>query len=150
MGNKDKEKGERPNPAGFFLTVVEGEKIYCTPANSTAYLHEDPKYDHLFYRIGENEDGNQMGYYFWRSFVGGNFDLMIKYMINNGYEVENCIGISDGDYQQWLLSHDVELPTVELTDRQENELAFVRYLLDKELLTAQDFKDGGIIQHESL
>ena len=146
MGNKDKEKGERPNPAGFFLTVVDGEKIYCTPANSTAYLHEDPQYDHLFYRIGENEDGNQMGYYFWRSFVGDNFDLMIKYMINNGYEVENCIGVSDGDYQQWLLSHDVELPTVELTDKQEAKVAWLGYMLKHELLVADDFSGKGDLE----
>ena len=143
MSEKERER----NPAGFFLTVIDGEKIYCTPNNSVAYLHEDPQYDHLFYKTGKvNEEGHEEGYYFWRDFVGDNFDAMIKYMINNGYEVENCIAVSDTDYQIWLMSHDVELPTVELTERQESKVAWLGYMLKNEILVADDFKGKGDLE----
>lgn len=95
MSEKEK-SSEKP---GFFINIDTENKIYCTPTNSVAYLHEDPQYDHLFYKIDENEDGNERGFYFFRSFVGDNFDLMIKYMIINGYAVENNIDVSSTDYQ---------------------------------------------------
>lgn len=39
--------------------------------------------------------------------------------------------------------HDVELPTVDLTERQKSKVAFLRYLLQKELLVPEDFMAKG-------
>lgn len=143
-GNNRPEKDE----IYFFLVGPDNQNLYCTKKNTAAFLYENPKYDHIFY-MTKSDGENQEGVFFWRNDMP-DFDDAVRFMIQNNYQVTSLEFPNPTDYQYWLNEHDEELPTQELTDRQENRLAFVRYLLDKELLTAKDFEDGGIIENESL
>lgn len=122
-----------------FNIYIDGVQCEATPANTMAFLHEEEKYDHLFYITGYDETTEELrGKYLWRwDTTDELFIKTIYFMANNGYEVRN----------QELLECDKEaydrrfpeLPRRELTTRQESKVQYLGYLLAKDLLKPADF-----------
>ncbi len=125
----------------FFIDIGE-KKLECRPENTLGFLYEDEKYDHLFFVV-ENEEETMQGFFLFRATLGSEFDNIIKYMINNGYEVENCEELTENDYNAYINAFGAELPTQEVTQRGENKIAFLKYILDQELLIADDFNGNS-------
>lgn len=124
------------------FTINTGEeKITCTPSNTHAYLYEDEQYDHLYYIKEETETG-YLGYHIFRQLMGAQFDIIIKRMINDGYEVYSVDEISEEDLEAYYKACGKPPETHEVSQRGENKIAFLKYILEKELLVADDF-DGN-------
>jgi hypothetical protein len=85
-----------PTKEPSFTINTGEEKIICTPSNTHAYLYEDEQYDHLYY-IKEETDTGYLGYHIFRQLMGAQFDIIIKKMINEGYEVYSVDEINEED-----------------------------------------------------
>jgi hypothetical protein len=118
------------------------EVLRCTPKNTKAYLYENEEYDHLFYITEETETG-YLGYHFYRKIVGEHFDMIIKKMINDGYDVYSMDEISEEDLEAYHKACGKEPETHEVSQRGENKIAFLKYILEKELLVADDFNGSS-------
>lgn len=125
----------------FFIDIGE-KKLECRPENTLGFLYEENKYDHIFF-IVENEEETMQGFFIFRATLGPKFDEVIYYMINNGYEVENCEELTENDYNAYIGAFGAELPTHEVSQRGENKIAFLKYILDQELLIADDFNGNS-------
>jgi len=116
----------------------QGIKFEMTPENTAAYLHEEePNFDHLFY----TQDGGYL--YLFRRNVS-NFDDVAAYMERNGYEINREAFAAEQDKQQYFERYGYpEIPTRELTPREERKLLFARYLLEHEHITPESFNGTG-------
>jgi hypothetical protein len=130
------ERERKPDPH-FFLDIGD-KNLECRPENTLGFLYGDPKYDHIFF-ITENHGETMNGFFIFRATLGEQFDPIVLYMINNGYSVENMEELTEGDLKAYERSFGCEIPTQEVSQRGENKIAFLRYILEKELLIADDF-----------
>ncbi len=124
----------------FFLDLGE-RKLECRPENTLGFLYEEPKFDHIFF-ITENHEETMNGFFIFRATLGPKFNDVIHYMINNGYSVENMEEMSENDLNAYYKTFGRELETHEVTQRGENKIAFLKYILEHEFMTAEDF-DGN-------
>lgn len=85
----------QPEIPKFILNIGE-EKLICTPENTLAFLYEEEKYDHIFYIVNQDED-TMHGFHIFRHLMPGNFDVLVRRMIDGGYAVSNEDEISEGD-----------------------------------------------------
>ena len=133
-------ENEKPEKYAKFHLEANGERLECVPENTFAFLHEDTRFDHIFYVTQETEEGFN-GFYFWREMLGDRFDDLAKYMIDAGFSVENENELQECDEQAYYKTYpeQIKLPTYELTPRQDGRVKWLGYLLTNELLTAEDF-----------
>lgn len=127
---------EREPKNKTFFIEINGERVECTPDNTFAFLHENTKFDHMFY-VTEHEEGRMNGIYIWRC-EARNFDNLVYFMVQNGYSVENQ-DLQKEDleaYKRQFTKPDRQ----KLTPRQKNHVKWLGYLLAKDLLTPDDFK----------
>ena len=136
-------ENEKPKYAKFYLEAGD-ENLECVPENTYCFLYEDTKYDHIYHKIEETEDG-YIGYYIWREMLGEQFDVLAKYMIDAGYVVDNCDELDKTDMEAYYRAYpdEISLPQRELTPRQERTVSFLAYILEKERLTADDFNGSN-------
>ncbi len=125
----------------FWLNIGE-TNLECTPANTLAYLHQDPKHDYLFYIIEQDED-TMNGHHIFRSQLKEQFDKVLSRMERDGYNIIDEEDLVDGDLRAYYRAHPEEYPTHEVTQRGENKIAFLKYILDQELLIADDFNGNS-------
>lgn len=128
---------ERPGEGARFSFSIGGREFNCDASNTNAYLHdEQPQYDHLYIR--------DAGYLFRRQMT--NFDAIAEFMENNGYHVNRATGATMQDFQAYhkIFGYDPIPPLDELTPRREKQVQFAKYLLDQEIVNAEDF-DGDTI-----
>lgn len=137
--------GEKEYRQQYFSIDLGKETIICTPDNTRAYLYENPEYDHLFYIKSEDDEG-YYGYPLYRKHLGLQFDKVVKKMIKNGYEVTNEEAMTDLDWHNYYNAHPEKIPepkTHELTPGEEKHYRFLEYLVEHNLLTDEDFRDGN-------
>lgn len=136
-------ENEKPKYAKFYLEAGN-ENLECVPENTYCFLYEDTKYDHIYHKIEDTEDG-YIGYYIWREMLGEQFDVLAKYMIDAGYVVDNCDELDKTDMEAYYRAYpdEISLPQRELTPRQERTVSFLAYILEKERLTADDFNGSN-------
>ena len=130
-------KEQEPQSPKFVIDTGK-EKLICTPENTMAFLYEDEQYDHLFYIASQTEDSWQ-GYHIFRHVLGEQFNALVMRMINEGYAVNNEDEITETDLDAYNRSKPKELEVHEVSQRGENKIAFLGYLLVNEYLTADDF-----------
>ncbi len=136
---------KEPRPKSFWLEIG-GQRLICTPENTQAYLYEDPTFDHIFHITSVTRDGIMNGYHIWRPMLGNEgFDNLVKFMINNQYEVESLDEPDDNDKQAFVNKYgEPEKPKliepVELTPRQDLFVRRMGEFLQKITVTAEDFK----------
>jgi len=137
---------EPKNTPRFWLNL-NGERRECTPDNTLAFIHENEEHDHIYLIDGE-EEGAYIGRFVWRDFIqegGQAFDDMIKYMINQGYVVEDNGTLDENDMKAYLLAHPdkISVKTYDVTPRQMGRVAFLAYILGNGHLTPDDFSGTG-------
>lgn len=126
--------------ARFYLDLY-GKKVECTPENTEAYLYEDEKFDHIFYCL-EETDEYKAGYKIWREMLGSErFDLIVRYMIDAGFSVENLDEIEEADLASYYESYpdEIELPTYEIGPSLEKKIANWGLYLQYIDVTVEDF-----------
>lgn len=136
---------ERPEKQRSFWLEIGGKRLICTPENTSAYLYEDPTYDHLFHTTSLDEHGNRNGFYIFRPMVGDTgFDNLVRHMINNDFEVEslnepdaNDRAVYNSKYGEPCKPKLIE--PVELTDRQEKYVRNYGRFLQEIVVTTEDF-----------
>lgn len=130
------ERLPQPEEQPVFSFELNGIRFEMTPNNSAAFLHtEEPEFDHLYY----TQDGGWMQLY--RRSVA-NFDEVAEFMDNAGYEVHTEAFATQQDKTLYFETFGYpEIPTRELTPREEKHLKFAKYLLDMELVTPEDFNE---------
>lgn len=139
---------KEPRPKSFWLEIG-GQRLICTPENTQAYLYEDPTFDHIFHITSVTRDGIMNGYHIWRPMVGNEgFDNLVKFMINNQYEVESLTEPDNNDRQAFVNKYgEPEKPKLlephDITPRQEHVVEFLHYLLENEKLAIEDFNGEG-------
>lgn len=84
-----------PKDPKFYIEIGE-HSLECTHENTFAYLYDDDKYDHVFYKTREDEDVMH-GYHIFRHLMPENFDILVRRMIDGGYAVSNEDEISEAD-----------------------------------------------------
>lgn len=76
---------KRENPR--FILVVGEQEVECTPETTSAFMHQseaDRHYDHIWH---VDDTGEQtIGYYIWREDLP-NFNEVISYMYQNGFDL---------------------------------------------------------------
>ena len=139
-------ENEKPKYAKFYLEAGN-ENLECVPENTYCFLYEDTKYDHIYHKIEDTEDG-YIGYYIWREMLGEQFDVLAKYMIDAGYVVDNCDELDKTDMEAYYRAYpdEISLPQRELTPRQERTVSFLAYILENGHLTPDDFTAEGELQ----
>ena len=149
--NQEYDMEKEPKSPRFMLEIGN-HRLICTPDNTNAYLYEDPTYDHIFYITNKDEDGVLGGYHIWRPMLGNEFDEVVKYMINSGYEVESLTEPDDNDKGAFFQRYPNEpqepiklLEPKELTPRVERRVAFLGYLLMNDLITQEEWEREGDI-----
>ena len=86
----------------FYMQTLDGEQLGCSTANTFAFLHDDPKYDHIFYLVeADAEDEHDYGHYFWRNSIP-EFDKLVEFMDTNGFYVEIGNDPAEVDVHQYL------------------------------------------------
>lgn len=101
----------------------EGISFELTPENASVYLFcEEPEYDHVYY----GSDGNY-GYMFRRTI--DDFDDTVDNMESLGFDVieEDTPTVNDREVYRSIFCK-TELR--ELTDKEENQVKFARWLLE--------------------
>jgi hypothetical protein len=131
----------QPKDPRFWLNIGE-TNLECTPENTMAYLHENPKHDYLFFIVSQDEETMQ-GHHIFRSKLKEQFDIILARMERDGYNIIEEDGLVDGDLRAYYRQHPEEYPTQEVSQRGENKIAFLKYILDKELLIADDFNGNS-------
>lgn len=125
-----------PKNHGASLEIA-GNKIELTPETSGAYVHHNmDEYDHLVVKTDEG------WYRVFRKLIK-NFDDVIRFMLENDFQVivEDYPDKKDIDAYHETFGYPDPEPFKELTPRQERRIAFARYLLDNDLITADDFNE---------
>jgi len=122
----------------FYMQTLDGEQLGCSTANTFAFLHDDPKYDHIFYLVeADAEDEHDYGHYFWRNSIP-EFDKLVEFMDTNGFYVEIGNDPAEVDVHQYLednppLPNEEENWSKEYKDRADKWGKFVVYLFEQEL-----------------
>jgi len=135
-------KHEREPQSYAFSLEIGNERFICTAENTFGYLYENTDYDHVFIKTNE-DDGTMYGFHIFRHLLGDQFDKMIKKMIKNGFQVYSEDEPSEVDLEAYRRSKPVELETHEVSQRGENKINFLHYLLEHDLLTDEDFNGDG-------
>jgi len=138
-GQATMSKHEREPQSYAFSLEIGNERFICTSENTFGYLYTNTDYDHIFIKTNE-DDGTMYGFHIFRHVMGDQFDKMIKKMIKNGFEVYSEDEPNEVDMEAYRRSKPAELETHEVSQRGENKIAFLGYLLVNEHLTADDFK----------
>lgn len=102
-------------------------------------MHNDePQFDHLFY----TDNGGYL--YLFRQKLS-NFDDVVEYMKNRGYQVERGDRATLQDREQYFEIYGYpNIPKRELTPREERRILFARYLLEHENIIPEHFKENTI------
>lgn len=134
---------ERQNQPGFKIEFESGLEVYCWKGNTMGFLHtQEPYGDHIF--VYKTDDNNEVteGDYVFRDQLE-NFDNIIKYMKDNGFQTYESQRLSEHDreaYEEYLFKRKpVELPEHELTPRQQRLLGYWAHYLTK---IESDFFEG--------
>lgn len=129
---------EREPQSYAFSLEIGNQRFICTAENTFGYLYTNTEYDHVFIKTNE-DNGSMYGFHIFRHLMGDQFDKMIKKMIKNGFEVYSEDEPSEVDMEAYNKSKPAELETHEVSQRGECKINFLRYLLENDLLTDEDF-----------
>lgn len=123
---------EHKNQEPAMFLEIQGVKVELTPSNTAAYVHEEePQFDHLFYA----SDGGYLRVY---RQVLHNFDDVVAFMEGNDYEVVYDVFAQPKEKEAYFETYGYpELPTREITQREERKLKFAKYLMDN-MTTVED------------
>jgi hypothetical protein len=131
---------ERNEQFARFYLEYEGKKIECVPENTEAYLYENPEFDHLFYITEETEDYKK-GFRIWREMLGDRFDLVVKYMVDAGFDVESLDEPDECDMESFYISYPdkLQLPNYEIGPTLDKKIANWGKYLQAVEITIEDF-----------
>jgi hypothetical protein len=132
-----------PRPIEFYIDI--GDKhLICTPENTKAYMHENPKHDYLFY-IVEQDDDIMRGHHIFRCMLKEQFDVIIGRMARYNYDIIDEDGLVGADLEAYYLQYpdELKLDTYEITPRQQHHIDFLHYLLEHDLMEVEDFEGEG-------
>lgn len=133
---------EREPQSYAFSLEIGNQRFICTAENTFGYLYTNTEYDHVFIKTNE-DNGTMYGFHIFRHLMGDQFDKMIKKMIKNGFEVYSEDEPSEIDMEAYNKSKPAELETHEVSQRGENKINFLKFLLENDLLTDEDFNGDG-------
>lgn len=140
MGNKE----PKPEKQRTFWLEIGNRRINCTPENTSAYLYQDPTFDHIFHTLNLDEHGNRNGFYIFRPMLGDQgFDNLVRHMINNDFEVESLNEPDANDRQIYVSKYGEPckpIEPVELTPRQDEYCRNMGRFLQEITVTAEDFQ----------
>lgn len=138
---------QRQNPN--MRVVIDGEERIATPENTALYIHTNRIFsalDHIFV-MNRDDAENAYGHYVFREQMD-NFDTIAQHMQNTGYTVHENEEIADCDrnaYERRFGPPELELPTQELTPRQERFVDYFRYLLANGHMHVDKFEGEGAL-----
>lgn len=132
-----------PRPIEFYIDI--GDKhLICTPENTKAYMHENPKHDYLFY-IVEQDDDIMRGHHIFRDMLKEQFDTIIGRMARYNYDIIDEDGLVGADLEAYYFQYpdELKLETFEISERKQHHIDFLHYLLENDLLEVEDFEGEG-------
>lgn len=146
------ERENQPEPERYHLSY-EGKDFELAPDNTVCYMHNlEPEYDHIFVEFEEDPEGVSRGTYLWRRLTE-KFDEMVYNLLRVGCTeiLKETATVFDKDQYIKRFGNRVTAPVPEvqhrapelLTPRQENFLAYWRYLLLNDRVLADDFLPEG-------
>ncbi len=107
---------ERERKLPHFWINIGEHNLECTPENTHAYLHENPKHDYLFHIV--SQDGDIMhGHHIFRSMLKEQFDIILARMERDGYSIIEEDGLDGNDLKAYYRQHPEDCP---LPDAEEN------------------------------
>jgi hypothetical protein len=134
-----------PDSGDFRFRVSDDEIFEATPRNAYVFLHnheEDERFDHIFLVTSDDPDDVDEGYFCWREGIEY-FDDITGMMDDSGFTIIRMERVADGDRAAYFRHHEVELPTQELTMRQERFVNYFHYLLANNHIDMADFAIEG-------
>lgn len=157
----------QPNKPKRYYLEYDGKRYEMSPENTLMYLHSNqPEYDHIYVQFEDNEDGEQMGTYYWRRNTN-TFDDMCLNLLQTGCNQILKAEASDFDKEQYRqrfgadpaptkpveahtglvanideLVEKYEASKSPLTERRENFARYFGYLLLNGHITAEEFLNG--------
>lgn len=140
---KHEKQPKNPNMTFSF----NGKEYEANPKNTELYLHTNPLhriFDHVFIQVSEDEATRKGVPMFRANF--GNFDALTEKMTDRGYPVIEKDEVSPNDrdlYVQIFGEPKIELPSFDLTPRQERFCTYFAYILETEQLSPIDFNGEG-------
>jgi len=98
------EIGHTETGVPVFPFIVSGETHACTPANTTAFVHDQrfKDADHIFIMIEDGKDGSELGLFVFRGLLAVRFNEVIDAMATEGYSVNYSEEPSEMDWGQFL------------------------------------------------
>jgi len=103
----------------------EGTRFELRPDNSHVYLHEEDRYDHIFFK-------HEADWYRMFRAQMANFDSIAEFMEINGYPVHVQDAPMQQDFEAYHKAYGWDpLPELEpITPRREKQIQFGMYILD--------------------
>lgn len=133
MPNNPNRKREGPK----LSFEMHGERYEIRPDNSALFLHEEERYDHIYFN--QNNE-------WWRIFRTemSNFDSISEFMQSNGFKIYAKDVPLQPDFEAYHRAYGWDpIPELDpITPRQESRIKFAHYLMDN-MVTVEDlFNDG--------
>lgn len=113
---------------------ADGIHFELRPDNTGLFLHEDERYDHFIH----NRRGSM--WRIWRKQMD-NFDEVVDFMQETGFPVE-AKDVPDREAREMFhrtFPDEEIVRTHELTDHEEKQVLFARWLLEHEYITPESF-----------
>ncbi len=130
----------------ILIETPEGGRFECTPDNTTVFRYSDePQYDMLFIQQ-QREDDTVDRVCFWREFLPS-FDQAVEWMSHHQYLIIEG-DIAPDSIKQLYQKHEQKKALQQQPDlapSEEHHVGFLRYLLEHNLLTPDDFENEDTI-----
>ncbi len=155
----NEENEEQESIPKFYIETPNGIRFECTPENTIAFVFsEEPQYNGIFIHE-EDKNGEVTGNCFWEESFP-NFDQLIEWMLGYEYQVIKTDKAGEPIKEAYRQQHNRPEaseefvatvvdndPDKHLTPRQGRRVDFLGYILEHDLLTADDFysEDDSII-----